>query len=197
MEFTFVNYQKPYSSNSSWIYASKIFQPLRMNFIPFQNFRSFCVFIIISIHSIQYEFTWIDIMRMQHICTMIRRKNLLFTCSPSSMRLYWRRVSKQTRAKSSRMERNRSRFWFRSELNWTCEALQGNKNITFNWGCEELQEAISLPILYWSCEVLKGNQNITLLRIRFRDPVPFDPLDQGSGIGFFRIPDPQPIFLRA
>jgi len=29
----------------------------------------------------------------------------------------------------------------------------------------------------------------TVLRIRIRDPVPFGPLDPGSGIGFFRIPD--------
>ncbi len=36
-----------------------------------------------------------------------------------------------------------------------------------------------------------------VLRIRIRDPVPFWPLDPGSGIGFFRIPDPKPIFLRA
>ncbi len=43
-----------------------------------------------------------------------------------------------------------------------------------------------------------------VLRIWIRDPVPFWPLDQGSGIGFFRIPDlgsripdPKPIFLRA
>jgi hypothetical protein len=36
-----------------------------------------------------------------------------------------------------------------------------------------------------------------VLRIRIRDPVPFWPLDPGSGIGFFRIPDPKPIFFRA
>jgi len=30
----------------------------------------------------------------------------------------------------------------------------------------------------------------SVLRIRIRDPVPFGPLDPGSGIGFFRIPDP-------
>ncbi len=30
----------------------------------------------------------------------------------------------------------------------------------------------------------------TVLRIWIRDPVPFCPLDPGSGIGFFRIPDP-------
>jgi hypothetical protein len=29
-----------------------------------------------------------------------------------------------------------------------------------------------------------------VLRIRIRDPVPFGPLDPGSGIGLFRIPDP-------
>ena len=36
----------------------------------------------------------------------------------------------------------------------------------------------------------------TLLQIRIRDPVPFWPLDPdlGSGIGFFRIPYPKPIF---
>ncbi len=28
-----------------------------------------------------------------------------------------------------------------------------------------------------------------VLRIRIRDPVAFSPLDPGSGIGFFRIPD--------
>ncbi len=38
-----------------------------------------------------------------------------------------------------------------------------------------------------------------VLRIRIRDPVPFWPLDPGSGIGFFRIPDlgsriPNPYF---
>jgi hypothetical protein len=38
---------------------------------------------------------------------------------------------------------------------------------------------------------------VTVLRIRIRDPVPFRPLDPGSGIGFFRIPDPKQIFLRA
>jgi hypothetical protein len=32
--------------------------------------------------------------------------------------------------------------------------------------------------------------------VRIRDPVPFWPLDPGSRIGFFRIPDPKPIFLR-
>ncbi len=31
-----------------------------------------------------------------------------------------------------------------------------------------------------------------MLRIRIRDPVPFWPLDPGSGIGFFRIPDLDP-----
>ena len=31
---------------------------------------------------------------------------------------------------------------------------------------------------------------LPVLRIRIRDPVPFGPLDPGSGIGFFRIPDP-------
>ncbi len=43
-----------------------------------------------------------------------------------------------------------------------------------------------------------------VLRIRIRDPVPFWPLDPGSGRGFFRIPDlgspipdPKPIYLRA
>ncbi len=35
-----------------------------------------------------------------------------------------------------------------------------------------------------------------MLRIRIRDPVPFWPLDPGSGIGFFRIPDPKHILLR-
>jgi hypothetical protein len=35
-----------------------------------------------------------------------------------------------------------------------------------------------------------------VLRIRIRDPVPFWPLNPGSGIGFFRILDPNPIFLR-
>jgi len=30
----------------------------------------------------------------------------------------------------------------------------------------------------------------TVLRIRIRDPVPLGPLDPGSRIGFFRIPDP-------
>ncbi len=34
------------------------------------------------------------------------------------------------------------------------------------------------------------NQCIAVLRIRIRDQVPFWPLDPGSGIGFFRIPDP-------
>jgi hypothetical protein len=29
------------------------------------------------------------------------------------------------------------------------------------------------------------------------DPMPFLLLDPGPGIGFFRIPDPKPIFLRA
>jgi hypothetical protein len=45
---------------------------------------------------------------------------------------------------------------------------------------------------------------IPVLRIRIRDPKPFRPLDPGSGICFFRIPnprsrnpDPKPIFLRA
>ncbi len=33
--------------------------------------------------------------------------------------------------------------------------------------------------------------------LRIRDPVPFWPLDPGSGIGFSRIPDPKPIYLRA
>ena len=37
----------------------------------------------------------------------------------------------------------------------------------------------------------------SVLRIRIRDPVPFWPLDPGSGISFFRIPDPKSIFLRA
>ncbi len=37
----------------------------------------------------------------------------------------------------------------------------------------------------------------SMLRIRIRDPVPFCPLDPGSGISFFRIPDPKPICLRA
>ncbi len=37
----------------------------------------------------------------------------------------------------------------------------------------------------------------SVLRIRIRYPVPFWPLDSGSGIGLFRIPDPKPIFLRA
>jgi hypothetical protein len=37
----------------------------------------------------------------------------------------------------------------------------------------------------------------SVLRIQIRDPVPFWPLDPGSGIGFFRIPDPKAIFLRA
>ncbi len=32
--------------------------------------------------------------------------------------------------------------------------------------------------------------------LRIEDPVPFWPLDPGSGIGFFRILDPNPIFLR-
>ncbi len=35
----------------------------------------------------------------------------------------------------------------------------------------------------------------TVLRIRIRDQVPYWPLDPGSGIGFFRIPDRKPIFL--
>ncbi len=124
-------------------------------------------------------------MRIHHVSTMISGTNLLFTCSPSSMRLYWRRVSKHTRAKSSRMERNRSRFWFRSELNWTCEALQGNKNTTFRLWVAAKNE--KLPILYWSCEILKGNQNVTVLRMRIRDPVLFDPW---SGIRDKLFPDP-------
>ncbi len=37
----------------------------------------------------------------------------------------------------------------------------------------------------------------TVLRIRIQDPVPFWPLDPGSGIGFSRIPYPKPICLRA
>jgi hypothetical protein len=35
-------------------------------------------------------------------------------------------------------------------------------------------------------------QLLAVLRILIRDPVPFGPLDQGSGIGFFQIPDPDP-----
>jgi hypothetical protein len=38
---------------------------------------------------------------------------------------------------------------------------------------------------------------LAVLRIRIRDPVPFRPLDPGSGIGLFRIPDPKLIFLKA
>jgi hypothetical protein len=43
------------------------------------------------------------------------------------------------------------------------------------------------------------NSYPAVLRIRIRDPVPFCPLDPGSGIRnrFFRIPDPKPILLRA
>ncbi len=41
--------------------------------------------------------------------------------------------------------------------------------------------------------------SLPVLRIRIRDPVPFWPLDPGSGIGFSgsRISDPKPIFIRA
>jgi hypothetical protein len=46
-------------------------------------------------------------------------------------------------------------------------------------------------------QALQQQTEITVLRIRIRDPVPFLPLDPGSGIGFFRIPDPKPIYLSA
>ncbi len=42
------------------------------------------------------------------------------------------------------------------------------------------------------CVESKGWQAV--LRIRIRDPMPFWPLDPGSGIDFFRIPDPNPYF---
>jgi hypothetical protein len=35
----------------------------------------------------------------------------------------------------------------------------------------------------------------TVLRIRIRDPVLFYPLDPGSGMNFFRIPDPEGMFF--
>ncbi len=41
------------------------------------------------------------------------------------------------------------------------------------------------------------HNKIAVLRFRIQDPVYFWPLDLESGIGFFRIPDPKPIFLRA
>ncbi len=52
-----------------------------------------------------------------------------------------------------------------------------------------------------SLETIFGFKSVlrTVLRIRIRDRVIFDPWirDPGSGIGFFRIPDPKTIFLRA
>ena len=50
------------------------------------------------------------------------------------------------------------------------------------------------------CLTYSNNRSVSrmyyaVLRIRIRDPLPFCPLDPGSEIGFFRIPDPKPIFL--
>ncbi len=53
--------------------------------------------------------------------------------------------------------------------------------------------------LLWRFVLPNNNMKKPVLRIRIRDPVPFWPLDPGSGIGFFgsRISDPKSIFLRA
>ncbi len=53
--------------------------------------------------------------------------------------------------------------------------------------------------IYLSLDLREGRQSYYRRRIRIRDPVPFWPLDPGSGIGFFRIPDlgsriPNPYF---
>ena len=49
----------------------------------------------------------------------------------------------------------------------------------------------------WAAKDVEKFVQKAVLRIRIRDPVPFWPLDPGSGLGFFRIPDPKTIFLRA
>ncbi len=69
------------------------------------------------------------------------------------------------------------------------------------------KESLSATITSWKrSEKLKSYLNgkekeslSAVLRIRIRDPVPFWPLDPGSRIGFFRIPDlgsrtPRPYF---
>jgi hypothetical protein len=53
-----------------------------------------------------------------------------------------------------------------------------------------LMDYVTSWIFFW--RPIKLNQYLlSVLRIRIRDPVPFWPLDPGSGLGFFRIPDPR------
>ncbi len=77
------------------------------------------------------------------------------------------------------------------------EILPATKKTEYS--SKQLTETLFYPIKWKSQNIkilwLKGAQAV--LRIRIRDPVPFWPLDPGSGIGFFRIPDPKPILLRA
>jgi hypothetical protein len=55
------------------------------------------------------------------------------------------------------------------------------------------------PILFFSFLSVRGSVADPDPGSGIQDPVPFDPWigDPGSGIGFFRIPDPKPILLRA
>ncbi len=68
------------------------------------------------------------------------------------------------------------------------------------WSLRLQQECQCINRRRWRLLVLGQNLFLrAVLRIRIRDPVPFDPRirDSESGVGFFWIPDPKPIFLGA
>ncbi len=75
-----------------------------------------------------------------------------------------------------------SRVWMRSSQVW----------IKFRWSRVWMRSAAKLWTRFSG--VVRTSDCQAVLRILIRDPVPFWPLDPGSGIGFFQIPDPKPKF---
>jgi hypothetical protein len=69
---------------------------------------------------------------------------------------------------------------------WVEQVSEGGCSRLLSAGAEN-KECITLStVKLWTAVVKKSN--LPVLRIRIRDPVPFWPLDPGSGMGLFRIP---------
>ncbi len=128
---------------------------------------------------------------------------IFFNCG---FRMHNRNICVSTISVDSDCKRNIQIIWYklqsRRPLIWKVHLdIKQNYRQRFKFLNHVIFSASAVGLKTYICQAV--------LRIRIRDPVPFWPLDPGSGIGFFRIsdpgsripdpwfriPDPEPIFL--
>ncbi len=80
---------------------------------------------------------------------------------------------------------------------WTCRIRMSGGWMSSIRGVRRASSPPSSSSVHAASSTGRGSSFLSVLRIRELELGAFLTLDPGSGIGFFRIPDPKPIFLRA